>query len=490
MNSKKIIIVGAGIAGLNAGIELLQRGFDVSIYERNKDVGGLCSGYFIGEYNLDCCLHWLMGTKKKTILNTLWYNIDAINDDVEISNLPNFCTFSHDGIKVTFSRNLDEEEARWKALSPVDSKAISTFFEVVRKLALVWEITQFEDKNERYKKATKVLTKASAILKTMRMSRKEYSLRFKHPALRFAMENAMTGYNNVCFFMLVYALFSTGDGDVPLGGAYMMVERIKNKYLSLGGKLILNTNVDEIIVENKVATSIRIGNEILKADYIIAALDPDFTLKHLLNNKYRIKKYEKLRKNVSKYPISSTFNVYYKVDTPISYIDIPTCYQIPAIKVGLKEVSALLMRPYYFDTTYRYENNASVFSIFVDQDQDDYDYYKSLKDYKKMKEQITKDITDALLFVRPELKGHLTVLTSFSPVELEERSHSSWGALLSYSFTKTLSYYSYPGEVKGIKNFYMCSQWNRSIGGTPGAVLSSHRVVNRLLKKEKIKKIS
>lgn len=487
MNKKKIIIVGAGIAGLNAGIELLQHGYDVSLYEKNNEVGGLCSGYFIGEYNLDCCLHWLMGTKKNTILNSLWYNNDALNDDVKISNLPNFCTFSHDGIKVTFSRNLDEEEARWKALSPEDKKVITTFFAVVRKLAIVWDITQSENAKGKYTRGSKVLTRANSILKSMRMSRKEYSLKFKHPALRFAIENAMTGYNNMCFFMLVYALFSIGDGDVPFGGAYMMVQRIKNKYLSLGGNLYSNTNVGEIIVENKKATGIRIGEEIIKGDYVISALDPNFTLKNLLKDKYRIKKFDKLNKNVSKYPISSTFNVYYKADTEISYIDIPTCYQIPAIKVGQKEVSALLMRPYYFDTTYKYENNASVFSIFIDQDQDDYDYFVSLKDYKKAKEQIVKDVTDALLFVRPELKGHLTVLTSFGPIELEKRSHASWGALLSYSFTKTLSFYSFSGEVKGIKNFYMASQWNRSIGGTPGAVLSSHKIVNKLLKKERKK---
>lgn len=108
--AKHIIVIGGGIAGLNAGIEFLQHGYSVSLYEKNPDVGGLCSGYFVDGYSIDACLHWLMGTKPKTVLNALWRNIDALNDDVEVSHLPYFCSFEYRGTKVTFGRNLDEEE--------------------------------------------------------------------------------------------------------------------------------------------------------------------------------------------------------------------------------------------------------------------------------------------------------------------------------------------------------------------------------------------
>ena len=139
---KKVIVIGAGIAGLNAGIELLQHGYEVHLYEKNENVGGLCYGFFKDGYNIDTCLHWLMGTKKGTILNELWYNSGALSDEVRISNLPNFASFIYKDVVVSFSRNLDEEENRWLELSPKDSRVIKNFFDCVRSLAKVWDYTQ------------------------------------------------------------------------------------------------------------------------------------------------------------------------------------------------------------------------------------------------------------------------------------------------------------------------------------------------------------
>ncbi|MBI4379338.1 MAG: NAD(P)-binding protein [Nitrospinae bacterium] len=37
---KKVIIVGGGLSGLTAGIHLIERGFDVEIFEKNSFCGG------------------------------------------------------------------------------------------------------------------------------------------------------------------------------------------------------------------------------------------------------------------------------------------------------------------------------------------------------------------------------------------------------------------------------------------------------------------
>ena len=42
---KKIIIIGAGIAGLSAGIYALKNGFDVTIYESHFLPGGMCTAW-------------------------------------------------------------------------------------------------------------------------------------------------------------------------------------------------------------------------------------------------------------------------------------------------------------------------------------------------------------------------------------------------------------------------------------------------------------
>ena len=41
--SKKVVVGGAGIAGLSAGIYAAQSGFDVTILEKHNIPGGVCT---------------------------------------------------------------------------------------------------------------------------------------------------------------------------------------------------------------------------------------------------------------------------------------------------------------------------------------------------------------------------------------------------------------------------------------------------------------
>jgi len=43
--SKKVIIVGAGIAGLTAAVYAKRSGFDVTLIEQHSIVGGMCTSW-------------------------------------------------------------------------------------------------------------------------------------------------------------------------------------------------------------------------------------------------------------------------------------------------------------------------------------------------------------------------------------------------------------------------------------------------------------
>ena len=165
-----------------------------------------------------------------------------------------------------------------------------------------------------------------------------------------------------------------------------------NKYLSLGGKLYLNTPIDEFIVEEKRINGAKSKNQIIIGDTYISALDVNYTLKKLLKDKYHTRTYNYLNKNIKKNPISSSFCVYVRTTKDVSYIDTPTCIRIPKIKVGKRKIDSLLIRPYGFDTEYKYIDGSTVISLFVDQNQDDYHYFKHLENYKKEEDRIVKEL--------------------------------------------------------------------------------------------------
>ena len=50
---KKVIIIGSGIAGLAVSIRLKSKGYSVEVYEKNKNVGGKLSDFYIDKFRHD-----------------------------------------------------------------------------------------------------------------------------------------------------------------------------------------------------------------------------------------------------------------------------------------------------------------------------------------------------------------------------------------------------------------------------------------------------
>ena len=105
---EKVIVIGAGIAGLTAGIYALKAGFDAEIYEKNAIPGGECIGWNRKGYHIDNCIHWLTGTKKGTQMYDLWKEVGALSDDTEYAKLNAFYTSTFEGKSVTLYNDLEK----------------------------------------------------------------------------------------------------------------------------------------------------------------------------------------------------------------------------------------------------------------------------------------------------------------------------------------------------------------------------------------------
>jgi phytoene desaturase len=81
--SKKVVIIGGGVAGLSAGIYAAMNGFDTEIIEMHTIAGGQCTAWERKKYRFDYCLHWLVGTSKGAFYD-IWRETNVINDQTEI----------------------------------------------------------------------------------------------------------------------------------------------------------------------------------------------------------------------------------------------------------------------------------------------------------------------------------------------------------------------------------------------------------------------
>ena len=75
MQDKTVIIIGAGFAGLSAGIYARLNGYQVRIFEMHDKPGGLCTSWRRKGYTIDGCIHWLVGSNPKSAMNRSWQEV-------------------------------------------------------------------------------------------------------------------------------------------------------------------------------------------------------------------------------------------------------------------------------------------------------------------------------------------------------------------------------------------------------------------------------
>jgi phytoene dehydrogenase-like protein len=70
--SKSIIIIGSGVAGLSAGSYGQMNGFRTQIFEMHDRAGGLCTSWKRKGYDIDGCVHGLLGSSPANPFYRMW----------------------------------------------------------------------------------------------------------------------------------------------------------------------------------------------------------------------------------------------------------------------------------------------------------------------------------------------------------------------------------------------------------------------------------
>ena len=77
--NKRVVIIGAGIAGLCAAVYSRQCGYEVVLLEQAETAGGLATNWRRGEYTFENCLHWLLGSSPNNPMHAQWADVFDID---------------------------------------------------------------------------------------------------------------------------------------------------------------------------------------------------------------------------------------------------------------------------------------------------------------------------------------------------------------------------------------------------------------------------
>jgi len=313
---KHIAIVGAGPGGLSSAIILANRGFKVSVYEKESEAGGRNAPIRIGDYTFDTGPTFLMMT---FILEEIFLLAGKkLEDYLKIKKLDPMYRLVFDDKTVLPSDNKEKMKETIKNIFPGNENGYEKFLKRERnKFEKMYPCLKI-DYSSIFKFLHPNLLKALPVMdlgKTLYGNLARYFSDEKL-ILSFTFQSKYLGMSAwecpAAFTMIPYVEHHFGIYHVE-GGLYKISSAMQKILEEKGGKIHFNTKVKSLILEGKKTKGIELENgEKIHADEVIINADfahamsnlvPDGTLKKYSNKNLKKKKYS-----------CSTFMMYLAVD--------------------------------------------------------------------------------------------------------------------------------------------------------------------------------
>jgi phytoene dehydrogenase-like protein len=294
---KRVIIIGAGLAGLSTGCYAQMNGYDSTIFEMHSLPGGCCTSWKRKDYIFDWCLCWMLGTGPNNEMNRMWMELGALQGkkivDFDIFNT----VIGENGEKVHFYVDPDRLEEHLKSISSEDTPLIKRFCKDLRTFRKVVNAYPFLKPVglmsiwERTKMYAGFLPYLRRVMKSHNLLMEDFSEQFQHPFLRKAI-NYIFFDKHPTFPLLPYyfnmAAAANRNAGCPEGGSIGLAESIEDRYISLAGKIHYKAMVKKILVENNTAIGIQLQDGTSHyADIIINASDIYSTVENMLEGRYK-----------------------------------------------------------------------------------------------------------------------------------------------------------------------------------------------------------
>jgi len=492
---KKVLVIGAGIAGLSAASYLQRNGFDTEIFELHDKPGGLCTAWTRRGFTFDGCLHWLIGSGRSSNLHRIWEELGA-------GDLPYIEWDEHtrallpDGDTFAIYTDPDRLKAEILRIGPEDGQFAKLFSSKIKAVAKADMPAAFDrlSLREKLSLAAAMPAVAPILLKWTKVPLRRLIDNLKSERLRGAFHvlfgEAMDSFPAGALFMMIGFMAKKSAG-YPIGGSLAFARAIEAKYLALGGKIRYGSKVDRIIVEASQGAAKAVGLAGAwgesRGDYIVSAADGRDTLDRLLAGAYKGCALDRAFDSQKRYPSLLFLGLGLGRDcsgmphSRIFELDEPLI-----LEGGALVLKKLSLRLFNFDPNFAPPGKTSA-SIMIETHNDEYWTRLAERDpaaYAAEKKAVIASVIAAVDRKIPGFSSWVEVADLATPktfIRFTNNWHGSYEGWLptSVSFGK-----KFPRTIEGLEGFEMVGQWVNPGGGLPPCGIDGRKLAKKLCKKE------
>lgn len=292
MNPKNALVIGSGFAGLSAAINLADKGFKVTILEKNNSIGGRARQFTDSGFTFDMGPSWYwMPDVFESFFNRFG---KKVSDYYELIRLdPSYKVVYENGESMPIPAQMEELKVLFESLEPGAGKRLDDF---LKEAAYKYEvgINQLV-----YKPGRSLLefTNPKLLIDVVRMDvfqsmAKHVRRFFKHPKLVQLMEfpvlflGALPENTPALYSLMNYADMALGTW-YPKGGMFKIVEALASLATELGVDIKTDHEVTAIKTESGLVKSVETTQGSFIADVVVAGADYHHVDTKLLSQKDR-----------------------------------------------------------------------------------------------------------------------------------------------------------------------------------------------------------
>lgn len=490
MPEPTVLIIGAGLAGLSAGIHAQRNGFRAHILEHHSQPGGVAAWWRRGDYLVDGGIHFLMGHRPDSPLYPLYREVGALPGEGTV-DMTTYGRFIHEpfGRMVDVTCDLDQLARDLKTLAPEDARLVDELMAGVHAMRGpgMWSVG-FGDPPELAKpldslKMLWALRKAGRYF-VGKYSRTvaEYGRDVRSPFLCTFLESLFMPQVPVWFVLMLLALLADGQLALLPSGCKGFVLPMERRFKELGGTISYRATVEKILVEDDRAVGVRLadGTE-HHADAVISAADGRATLYEMLGARFVDKAWAK------RYSTWSTVSPVLMVSFGIAR-EFPSepsnqiWYLQTPFAVGPRTVDAMSVRVFNYGSAFA-PPGKTVVQVMVDAD---WDYWATLhEDYPRYvaeKERVATEVLARVEARYPGIRGLVEMTDVATPYTTWRYTRNWRGSIMGWLPTPAAIMTPMRRTLPGLRNFYMAGQWVMPGGGVPTCILSGRQAVQLLCK--------
>lgn len=488
MKNKKIVIAGAGVAGLSAGIYAALNGYEVLLFDQHSRPGGQCTAWQRKGFRFDYCLHWVVGTAAGPF-HEIWRETNAITEDVPIVNHDISVSFiDEDGQPFYVYTDVDCWEAWLKEFAPEDAHAIHHMCSEMRR---GFSLQPFRNppglrRWTEYLAAAKMWRMGPLWMKHAHETTQAYfdKLKLKNPKLRNILQAAYGGDDfSAMVFLMMFSWFGQRNAGYPSGGSEPFTSRMAQRFQQLGGTFIPNQKVAKINIRDGKACGLTLADgRVVDADYVISAADGHATLFDMLDGQYLTKEIEESYRD---WKLFSPFvQVSFGVNTVFTDQSVTRFFLSRGRKIGNTTLSqGYSVMNYGFDPSMAPDGS----SVLILRFDSPWELWETMspEDYLAEKHRIEAEATALMEQHYPGISAHI-VVTDVATPRTSVRYTGVWkGAYEGFLPSAKNLGSSLPMTLPGLDNFYMIGQWLYPGGGVPPSAQSGKWAIQYICKNDR-----